>query len=80
MRGLREIKALMVAGLALYPLVVAFGNITAYEANFVFLQHVMSMDTTFPRNALMLFVCTFDVIFEVTPIVGELLGHLVDPA
>ena len=53
MRGLREIKALMVAGLALYPLVVAFGNITAYEANFVFLQHVMSMDTTFPRNALM---------------------------
>ena len=53
MRGLREIKALMVAGLALYPLVVAFGNITAYEANFVFLQHVMSMDTTFPGNALM---------------------------
>ena len=53
MRGLREIKALMVASLALYPLVVAFGNITAYEANFVFLQHVMSMDTTFPDNPLM---------------------------
>jgi predicted small integral membrane protein len=53
MRGLREIKALMVAGLALYPLVVAFGNITDYEANFVFLQHVMSMDTTFPDKPLM---------------------------
>jgi len=53
MRGLREIKALTVGALALYPLLVAFGNITDYEANFVFLQHVMSMDTTFPDNPLM---------------------------
>ena len=53
MRGFREIKALMVACLALYPLMVAFGNITDREANFVFLQHVMSMDTTFPDNPLM---------------------------
>src|SRR5262249_56476675 len=34
----------------------------------------------FPRNALMLFVCTFDAIFELAPIVRELFGHLVDPA
>jgi hypothetical protein len=34
----------------------------------------------FPRNALMLFVCTFDVIFELTPIVRELFGHFVCPA
>ena len=53
MPGFREIKALMVACLALYPLMVAFGNITDREANFVFLQHVMSMDTTFPDNPLM---------------------------
>jgi hypothetical protein len=32
----------------------------------------------FPRNALMLFVCTFDVIFELPPIVRELFGQLVD--
>jgi len=53
MRGLREIKALTVAGLALFPLVVAFDNITDYQTNFVFLEHVMSMDTTFPGNSLM---------------------------
>jgi hypothetical protein len=28
----------------------------------------------------MLLVCTFDVIFEVEPIVGELPDHLIDPA
>jgi hypothetical protein len=33
-----------------------------------------------PANALMLFVCTFDVIFELTPIVRELFGHFVGPA
>src|SRR6516165_7137415 len=34
----------------------------------------------FPRNALMLFICTFNAIFELAPIVGELLGHFVNPA
>jgi hypothetical protein len=34
----------------------------------------------FPRNALMLFVCTFDAVFELAPIVRELFGHFVDPA
>src|SRR2546423_128086 len=34
----------------------------------------------FPRNALMLFVCTFDAIFELAPIVRELFGDFVDPA
>jgi predicted small integral membrane protein len=53
MRCLRDIKTLMVAGLALYPLLVAFGNITDYDSNFVFVQHVLSMDTTFPGNKLM---------------------------
>ena len=53
MRCLRDIKTLMVAGLALYPLLVAFGNITDYGSNYVFVQHVLSMDTTFPGNKLM---------------------------
>ena len=34
----------------------------------------------FPRNALMLFICTFNAIFELAPIVGELFGHFVNPA
>ena len=53
MRCLRDIKTLMVAALALYPLLVAFGNITDYGSNYVFVQHVLSMDTTFPGNKLM---------------------------
>jgi len=28
----------------------------------------------------MLFICTFDAIFELAPIVGELFGHFVNPA
>ena len=47
---LRMSKTVMVAGLAAYALLVAFGNITDYGSNFTFIQHVMSMDTTFPGN------------------------------
>jgi hypothetical protein len=50
---LRLAKIVMVAGLAAYALLVAFGNITDYESNFAFIEHVMSMDTTFPGNRLM---------------------------
>ena len=32
---------------------MAFGNITDYGSNYAFVQHVLSMDTTFPGNALM---------------------------
>jgi len=53
MRGLREIKALTVAASATYPLLVAFGNLTDYGSNFAFVEHVMSVDTTFPGNRLM---------------------------
>ena len=52
MRGLREIKALTVAGLALFPLVVAFDNITDYGTNFAFVEHVMSMDTVSPSSSI----------------------------
>jgi predicted small integral membrane protein len=64
-RGLREIKALMVAGLALYPLLVAFGNLTDYGSNFAFVRHVLSMDTTFPGNKLMYRAITAPVLQHV---------------
>ncbi|MSQ98995.1 MAG: DUF2165 domain-containing protein [Xanthomonadales bacterium] len=32
---------------------VALNNITDYQSNFLFVQHVLSMDTTFPGNRLM---------------------------
>jgi predicted small integral membrane protein len=42
----------MVGGLARFALLVCFNNLIDYGSNFVFVQHVLSMDTTFPGNAL----------------------------
>src|SRR5262245_31804281 len=33
----------------------------------------------FPRNALIRFVCTFDAVLELEPIVWEVFGHFIDP-
>lgn len=41
-------KAVLVAAIALFASLTAFGNITDYGVNFVFVQHVLSMDTIFP--------------------------------
>jgi len=49
----RYAKIVMAASLAAFCLLVAFDNITDYETNYLFVQHVMSMDTTFAGNALM---------------------------
>jgi len=49
----RYTKIVMVLCLALFCLLVAFDNITDYGTNYLFVQHVMSMDTTYPGNALM---------------------------
>ena len=38
-----------VAATALPISLVAFGNITDYETNFAFVQHVLAMDTIFPN-------------------------------
>lgn len=46
-------KIVMVAGLGLFGLLVAFNNITDYGSNFEFVKHVLSMDTTFPGNKAM---------------------------
>ena len=49
----RGAKALMTLALALFAFMVTFNNITDYGSNFAFVQHVFSMDTTFPGNAAM---------------------------
>jgi predicted small integral membrane protein len=48
----RYAKILMAACLAAFCLLVAFDNITDYGTHYLFVQHVMSMDTTYPGNAL----------------------------
>ena len=49
----RYAKIVMVACLAIYCLVVVFGNVTDYATNYLFVKHVLSMDTIFPGNKLM---------------------------
>ena len=48
MIAIRAAKAALVAAIALFASLVAFGNVTDYNTNFVFVQHVLSMDTIFP--------------------------------
>jgi predicted small integral membrane protein len=50
---LRLAKVALVAALAAFALVVAYDNIVDYDSNYQFVRHVLSMDTTFPGNALM---------------------------
>src|SRR5579872_545989 len=49
----RIAKVLLVGALAAYAFIVAFNNIVDYGSNYEFVRHVLSMDTTFPNNALM---------------------------
>jgi predicted small integral membrane protein len=48
MLALRAAKIMMVAAIALFASLCAFGNVTDYNTNFVFVQHVLSMDTIYP--------------------------------
>ena len=47
---IRLAKTAMVAAIALFATLVAFGNVTDYGTNFVFVQHVLSMDTVLPSS------------------------------
>ena len=47
---LRASKLLLVAGLALFYVLVVFNNLTDFDSNWHFVQHVLAMDTTFPGN------------------------------
>jgi len=50
MIAIRAAKIAMVAAIALFATLVAFDNLTDYATNFVFVQHVLSMDTIFPGS------------------------------
>jgi predicted small integral membrane protein len=61
----RYAKIVMALCLAAFCLLVAFDNITDYETNYLFVQHVMSMDTTFAGNALMYRSVTSPTVWQV---------------
>jgi len=46
----RTAKILLVSAVALYYTVVVFNNITDYNSNYLFVYHVLSMDSTLPGN------------------------------
>lgn len=51
--ALRYLKILAVTVAALFGTFVFVGNLMDYDSNFQFVEHVLSMDTTFEGNALM---------------------------
>jgi predicted small integral membrane protein len=53
MLAARVAKTAMVVSTAVFALLVAIDNLVDYNANYQFVRHVLSMDTTHPDNALM---------------------------
>jgi predicted small integral membrane protein len=53
MLTVRVAKVLLVGALASYAFIAAYDNVVDYSSNYEFVRHVLSMDTTFPDNALM---------------------------
>jgi predicted small integral membrane protein len=49
----RLVKMAMIASTALFALLVTFNNLSDYNSNYQFVRHTLTMDTTFPGNALM---------------------------
>lgn len=49
----RSIKTVLILCLALFFTLVVINNLTDYNTNFMFVEHVLSMDTTFEGNDLM---------------------------
>ena len=45
---IRLSKTALVAAIAFFATLTAFGNVTDYGTNWAFVQHVLSMDTIFP--------------------------------
>jgi predicted small integral membrane protein len=48
---IRAMKALLVAAVGAFGVVVGYDNLVDYDSNWAFVQHVLSMDTVFPDNA-----------------------------
>ncbi|SPC25044.1 conserved protein of unknown function (plasmid) [Cupriavidus taiwanensis] len=63
--ALRISKTLMVVAIALFASLVAFNNITDYFTNFVFIRHVLLMDTTFPSSRNMYRTITSPILHHV---------------
>lgn len=53
MLAVRVAKIVLIAALAAFAFVVTYDNIADYNSNYEFVRHVLSMDTSFPNNALM---------------------------
>ncbi len=47
---LRACKCVLLAAVALFYTLVVFNNVTDYNSNYQFVQHVLAMDTTFTGN------------------------------
>lgn len=52
MFSIRLVKTTMVASLALFALLTVYNNVADYGSNYAFVRHTLTMDTTFPDNAL----------------------------
>ena len=52
MAFIRLVKALLVACVGVFGVLVAYDNVVDYDSNWAFVQHVLSMDTVFPDNEL----------------------------
>jgi predicted small integral membrane protein len=52
MIAVRAAKVTMVAAVALFASLAAFGNVTDYGTNLAFVQHVLAMDTIFPESTI----------------------------
>jgi predicted small integral membrane protein len=50
---IRLAKIAIIGSLAAFAFIVAYDNVVDYGSNYEFVRHVLSMDTTFPGNALM---------------------------
>jgi predicted small integral membrane protein len=48
---IRIAKISLIAAVALFYTVVVFNNLTDYNSNYLFVSHVLNMDSTFPGNA-----------------------------
>lgn len=46
-------KVLLTWAVALFASLVVFNNLTDYDSNYMFVKHVLEMDTTFPGNKAM---------------------------
>ncbi|WP_211251649.1 DUF2165 family protein [Andreprevotia chitinilytica] len=56
-------KVAMTLALSAFAFMVTFNNIIDFGSNYAFVQHVLSMDTTFPSNTLMYRAITAQVLW-----------------